>query len=128
MKKETYEKIFSDTFQDALHDFTKNPIHNIFGKSPISYIADFCESDEFFKEHIRVVFSELTDFPCTMVVCDDRETLYTKFHSMRLSEQIDNLVEEMKKKETPHPDEMNNFVQVFLLSMVQCLLENMSKS
>ncbi|KAH3822995.1 hypothetical protein DPMN_124789 [Dreissena polymorpha] len=33
----------------------------------------------------------------------------------------------MKKKETPHPDEINNFVQVFLMCMMQCLLENMSK-
>ena len=79
MKKETYEQIFGDTFQNALHEIFKNPIHNIFGKSPISVIAEYCESDEFFKERVRLVFSDLTDFPCNIFLSDDREMLFTKF-------------------------------------------------
>jgi hypothetical protein len=127
IKKETYNLIFNESFQSGLHDISKNPLHNLFGKSPISEISEYCEDNEFFKEKVKEIFCELADLPCNIVLSDDRELLFTKLHSLRLSEDIQHLVEDMKQKDIPHPDEMNNFVQVFLMNMTKCLLENMTK-
>ena len=87
----------------------------------------YSESNEYFRESIKAVFGDLVDFPCNIVSSEDRIMLYTRLHRLRLSEQIQDLVENMKQKGIPHPDEMNNFIQAFLLDMTQCLLENMTK-
>lgn len=100
----------------------------MFGKSPISVIAEFSESCDDFNKAVKESFNKLASEPVNITLSDDRENLFSKFHQLRLSSEVENMETLLSNNNCPYADEISNFVQVFLLQLTNSLLQLLTKS
>lgn len=124
IQKNIFESIFSVSYKDAINEIVTSPIHNLFGKSPISEIAHFCESLHTFELTIKKSFAVLAAEPVNLMLSDDRENLFRRFHELRLSSDLRDMEVILQQANCPFPDNINNFLQVFMMELTSSLLKN----
>ena len=109
-----------------MKDIQESPLHNLFGKSSISEIAEFCESNKEFQISVNKSFEELASEPVNIALCDDRENLFAKFHELRLSSDVIEMGKILKDSNCPCKDDINNFIQIFLMQITNSILQELA--
>ena len=123
-----FSEIFPSSFKQALEEIEISPIHNLFGKSPVSEIATYCKGSEIIMNEIKKTFGQLASTPVNIVLSEDRENLFRRIHVMRFSEEIKILSEKIETSECPFPDSINHFLQIFLLQFTKSVLDEFAKT
>lgn len=125
---QVYEEIFPPAFHSALKEIQNSALHNMFGKSPISEIAEYCEHFDQFQTAVKQSFNKLASEPVNIMQSDDRENLFSKFHQLRLSSDVENMESKLLNSSCPCSDEISNFVQIFLMQLTNSLLQFLTKT
>lgn len=128
IQKNIFDSIFSSSYKEAINEIGTSPIHNLFGKSPISEIAYFCENLEVFELFVKKCFAMLAAEPVNLMLTEDRENLFRKIHELRLSSDIREMELILQQVNCPCPDEINNFLQIFMMELTSAILKNLAST
>lgn len=123
------DDIYHNIFKTCFHiEIQENPIHNIFGRSPVNVIAKFCDKNEDIMLQFKLLFVKLEAEPVNIVLSADREQLFRKLHEIRLGflKEMCDLEKFLISAQCPCLDDIRNFLQMFMLQMTNSLLTNLA--
>ena len=113
--------LFPTAFKSALQSIQDSPLHNLFGKPPLSDIAAFCEHFQDALSSFQALFATLVNLSIyvNITTTADREDLFEEIHRIRTSILLRDLEGLLRQNECPHPKHKMDFLHVVVLEITE---------